>query len=547
MPLSDNNASDTSRFSRDVLTLVTGTTISQIITILAAPLITRLYGPEAFGLLAIFTSITSIIGVIVCLRYELAIMLPRSDEEAADVFGLCILIVFLVSVLSVPVIFLFHQSIEMLLKSSSLGEYIWLVPPSVFLGGIFLALNYWNTRTRQFHRLAVSQVTRSVSSTGAQLGFGFYGFATGGVLIGASVLGQLVSTVVLGVQIVRDHAPFFRKSITVKGMIAVLRRYSNFPRYDIWSALLNTVAMILPVFILTAYFSPTIVGYYALGLMVLQFPLSFIEGAIAQVFYQKAAEAKNIGQQKLKEIVGATIRPLIFAAFIPVVLFMLIGPELFSVIFGAQWSESGTYVRFLSLWIGICFVSSPIGTLFSIFQKQQFTLIFNVIQLISRVGALMAGAMFGNALLAIILFSVVGFITNSAAYFYLLRLSGISIMVPVRIVLHFLLLSIPFVLGILVFQNLFPSKMLSIVIFSLLLFTIFALVIITRDPEISGVFKSVTAQIPVVKKITKYLPSLTFVWIRVFLIWGLEGIYSRGKMFQIYFLNNGVFPDPEFS
>ena len=89
----DQSTSSKSHFSRDILTLVTGTTIAQIITILASPVITRLYGPEAFGLLAIFTSITSIISVIICLRYEPAIMLPKSDEEAANVFGLCILIV----------------------------------------------------------------------------------------------------------------------------------------------------------------------------------------------------------------------------------------------------------------------------------------------------------------------------------------------------------------------------------------------------------------------------------------------------------------------
>jgi len=71
-----------SAFGVDVLTLVTGTTIAQIITVLASPVITRLYGPETFGILALFTSITSIIAVIACMRYELAIMLPESDGEA---------------------------------------------------------------------------------------------------------------------------------------------------------------------------------------------------------------------------------------------------------------------------------------------------------------------------------------------------------------------------------------------------------------------------------------------------------------------------------
>jgi len=56
-----------SSFAADVLKLVTGTTVAQVIAALASPLLTRLYGPEAFGLLALFTSITSIIGVVACM------------------------------------------------------------------------------------------------------------------------------------------------------------------------------------------------------------------------------------------------------------------------------------------------------------------------------------------------------------------------------------------------------------------------------------------------------------------------------------------------
>ncbi len=65
--MSSPEPSRSSSFATDVLKLVTGTTFAQIIAILASPLLTRLYGPEAFGFLALFTSITSIIGVIACM------------------------------------------------------------------------------------------------------------------------------------------------------------------------------------------------------------------------------------------------------------------------------------------------------------------------------------------------------------------------------------------------------------------------------------------------------------------------------------------------
>ena len=88
MPSPEHSCS--SSFAANVLKLVTGTTFAQVIIVLASPLLTRLYGPEAFGFLALFTSITSIIGVIACMRYEMAIMLPKTDEEAANLLGLCL-------------------------------------------------------------------------------------------------------------------------------------------------------------------------------------------------------------------------------------------------------------------------------------------------------------------------------------------------------------------------------------------------------------------------------------------------------------------------
>ena len=227
-------------------------------------------------------------------------MIPQSDEDAANVFGLCIFIVILISILSIPVIILFQKSFEELLKNPQIGQFFWLIPLSIVLSGAFQALNYWNTRYKKFHRLAIAQVINSGATKGIQLGVGIIGYASGGVLIGATIIGQFLSTLAIGVEIINKDLSFFKQNITWKGMANALKRFSNFPKYDIWSALLNAISGALPIFILTMYFNPTIVGYYALGLMVLQLPLSLIGSAVTQVFFQKAAEAKNYKPEALE-------------------------------------------------------------------------------------------------------------------------------------------------------------------------------------------------------------------------------------------------------
>jgi len=500
MALPKPESSSPGTFSRDVLTLVSGTTFAQVITILSTPVITRLFGPEAFGLLALFTTIVGIVTIAACLRYELAIMLPKSDEEAVNVFGLCLVILVIISLLSVPVILLTHTFIEQSLRAPQIGPFLWLIPPMIFLSGAFLALNYWNTRTRQFYRLAIAQMMRSCSTTGTQLGMGIFGFASGGVLVGASVLGQFVSTVVLGIQILRDHYSYFRKNITREGMLAAFREYRNFPKYDLWSALLNNISSTLPIFVLSMYFTSATLGFYSLGLMVLQLPLNLIGNAIGQVFFQKAAETKNISPQKFRDTVESTLKPLILLAFFPTLVFILIGPQLFGVVFGNKWLEAGNYARYLSVWIAVAFVVSPINSIINIFQKQKFGLIINITQIVFRIVALLVGAIFGSALLAIVLFSLVGVITNIIPLLYMFRLSDIPFVKPAKILLEYCLLSIPFGIMIMLIQYAGFISNLELVVVTFLFTVGYYVLAIRRDPEMFRLLKSVISQVPVLKR-----------------------------------------------
>ena len=98
-----------SEFSRNVLTLMTGTTIAQAIPIAISPILTRIYTPEDFGLFAIFIAITSIFGSMANGRYELAIMLPTKDEDAINIFALGFIISTFISLVLLLLVVLFHD------------------------------------------------------------------------------------------------------------------------------------------------------------------------------------------------------------------------------------------------------------------------------------------------------------------------------------------------------------------------------------------------------------------------------------------------------
>lgn len=412
-----------STFATDIFKLVTGTTIAQVITILASPFITRLYGPEAFGFLALFTSITSIIGVIACMRYEQAILLPKDDNEATNLLGLCFLCVISISVLTIPILYFGGEALLSLLRAPGLAPFLIVIPPFILINGVFLALNFWNSRTRHFGRLSVARVTSSLATTGTQLGAGFVGLATGGSLIGANLIGSSVSTGVLGGQIWRDDRRLLQRSISWKGMLDSLKRYKKFPLIDSGSTLLNSISWQLPAFLLAAFFSPVIVGFYSLSFMLLQIPMNLIGTAIAQVFFQRAAELEHGGN--LAPFVEGVFQTLLAVGVFPMLILTVVGEDLFQVVFGLAWAEAGVYAQILSVWAIFWFISSPLTTIYLVKGRQEFGLKMNITIFLTRLVALIMGGLLGSPIAALLFYSGSGALVYGYLCYRLLRLCGV--------------------------------------------------------------------------------------------------------------------------
>jgi O-antigen/teichoic acid export membrane protein len=414
-------------FAGNVSKLITGSVLAQGLGVLVAPVVARLFAPEAFGVAALFASITSTIGVVACLRYELSIMLPKSGEEAANLLGLSLFFVWVITGICTLIIFFAGEVTADLLNSPELKKTLWLIPVSVWVSGTFLALNYWNSRTKHFGRLSIARLISSFTAQSTVLGAGYAGFVSGGALIGSRIVGQFISTLFLGGRIWRDDRRLFKTNIRWKQMTAGLHRHKKFLVYGTWSALLNTASQQMPVLLLAFYFSPKIVGFFALGKTVLSIPLSMVGGAVSQVFFQKASEAHNrIGN--LPEVVEAVFKRLVSLGIFPILLLTLIGQDIFIVAFGAPWAEAGVYMQILGLWVFFQFISSPISTLFAVLEKQSYGLIFNILLFGTRAASLIVGGMTGDVRLTLLLFTSTGVACYGFLCFWLISKAGLSVL-----------------------------------------------------------------------------------------------------------------------
>jgi O-antigen/teichoic acid export membrane protein len=420
-----NKLKPKSEFSRNVLTLMTGTTIAQAIPIAISPILTRIYTPEDFGLFALYTSIASILGVVATGRYELAIMFPKKDENAANIVILSIIISFFISLILLIFIFIFNAQITNILGNQDISLWLYFIPITVVLTGIYQSFNYWSNRKKQYKRLSISRVIQSSTVATTNLGMGFGGFGATGLLFG-TIAGQSIATIILAKMVITEDIEIFKKVKKLK-YFALAKRYVKFPKYEIWSAFFNTASSHSPIILLGVFFNSTVVGFYSLSYRILNLPMSFISSSISQVFLQESAKIKK-DREKLHNLTKSTFKKLFYLGLFPMVFLGVFGDIVFSFIFGEEWKVAGQYAQVLSIWLFFVFLISPLSTLLITLEKQKESFYFNISILISRVLALYLGYyIFNNAFETIVLFTFVGVVFWMGLMFYILQLVDIKL------------------------------------------------------------------------------------------------------------------------
>lgn len=388
------------RFARSVSVLAGGTAVGQAIVVLASPLLTRLYTPEDFGILAIFASILGILGIIASLSYHLAIPLPESDEKSAQVLVLSFFIVLGMTLICALIVWWFGADIASLLNTPGLAPYLWLVPPGLLLLGSYQVLNYWAIRNRVFSAIARTKLTQALSMTVVQLG----GFALGPLaLLLGRVFGQAAGVLVLFKASITPRKETFQK-IRAREIAQVAYRYRRFPIYSTWGGGFNQIGSELPPLLFAALFNPAIAGIYMLAHRVLQMPAALIGQSVAQVFLPKAVDASREGL--LAPLVLSMHRNLAHIAMSPALILLLTGPELFLFTFGNDWAQAGEFSQWMAPWIYLVFISSPLSNVTSIMEQQAVAAVFNAFQLLIRLAAILIGAWYESVTLALILYAI---------------------------------------------------------------------------------------------------------------------------------------------
>lgn len=369
-----------STFARNVSILTGGTVFAQGIALLALPVLTRLYSPQDFDLLAVYVALITLISSISCLRYNIAIPLPEAENDAmvllvlSLVSGLCFGLIFALPAVFAP------NATATLIGQPTLAPHLWLVPLGVMLASIYNALQYWASRKKRFGLVTQTRMTRAIGGVGTQLGFGFTNPAPFGLLLG-HILYSGLGVIGLGRSILFNDQPAIR-ALDWDRVRRVSSEYRRFPVYSVPEALFNIGGMQIPILIISAVAVGPEAGFLMLAMRIMGAPMGLIGNSVAQVFIAEAPAKLRDGT--LAAFTRRTMWTLFRTSAPLLVAIGVLSPILVPIFFGVEWARAGWLTAWITPWIMLQFVASPVSMVLHVIGRVGLALTVNVASFLLR-------------------------------------------------------------------------------------------------------------------------------------------------------------------
>lgn len=356
------------RYINNIITLSLGSGSSQLILIISSIFFTRIYTPEQLGEYTIFLTVVSLLTPIINGRYDLSIVVMKTDEDAYDItIGALLVSIVFTFVISVVLIVL----IEFSSIFNDIGYKILYVIPMIFIISIINILTSYNNRLSQYKIIASTVFLRTFIQSVLQILLGILSLGVNGLIVS-----QLISNIV-GLKkqynyIKRDL--YTKKNIRLKRIFNLLSHEKNQLFYSASSIFISSLSYSIITFFISALYGSKEVGFYSISFRMLGLPIALISANVARVYFKEAIEEKKQRGTYFNLLLKTTkILSIISAPMFIIV--MLSAESIFNVVFGFGWQRAGLFVKILSPMFALRFVVTSISQSLLINGKQKYELI----------------------------------------------------------------------------------------------------------------------------------------------------------------------------
>jgi O-antigen/teichoic acid export membrane protein len=404
-----------SEFRRRVSILAGGTAVAQALNFAVAPVLTRIYGPSAFGNLQVYGALIGFVMIFIALRYDMAVVMPQDDETAANVVAVALTVVLaMTGLISLGVWFVVGHR-WLLPGAQGLIPYLWLLPIGACGVGVYQVLVYWGLRHHAYKAIAISKLNQVIAQAAVQVGAGL--LTHGGLL--ALLVGDVCGRVGGSWRIARITLRkdiFFLRRIRPASMWQVAKRYRNYPLILTGAGLINSAGLQIVPLLITAHYGLRMVGLYALVDRSMQAPMILVAQATSQVYAVQAAQLGTMDSSGLKRLFLKITRSSLLYGIVPLALVCAFAPSLFATVFGEQWRAAGQYARILAPAYYFCFAHQCVCMTLAMLERQSWQAAWDIMRLITVVSVLIgcsaAGVSFERTLLALAAVNCLNYVAN---------------------------------------------------------------------------------------------------------------------------------------
>jgi O-antigen/teichoic acid export membrane protein len=324
------------RVAADMLRLLGASGVAQAIAFAAAPLITRLYSPEAFGHFAVFTAVIGLLLPLASLRYDWAVPLPPEEARAHEIVALCVVLI----LLSAAAAALLGLAARPFLPDRVEPSDVPLLPLAMFLMGLHALMTSWLVRCGAFTRLALVRMATIVGTVACQIGIGRVFPDAAGLILGLAA-GHLC-----GLLAAADlSCGALSKSLATLSRRSLRRTASEYRAFALLTApfgMVNLIGAQAPSLVLPWLYGMPLAGQYSLAQRVLAQPAALVGRAVGQVMWGNTPRLYLENPARLWKLF-IRISAVLFVLMLPGLLLAPFGGAAFALLFGPAWRQAGHF------------------------------------------------------------------------------------------------------------------------------------------------------------------------------------------------------------
>lgn len=355
---------------RGFVVLVGGAGAAQLLTLLASPLLTRLYTPREIGMWSTYTAILMTLSTMSALRFDIAIVVADSDKEARGLFALATRCNLAVATVTTMAMLVGGPRVGRALEAPELIPWFYLMGLNVLVLSQCQILLSWFTRHRQYSAIGRQRVGQAGGTSVTQVACGALHVSVAGLVVGtllggvaALSLSSLMGGTLAHTRGSRDRA------------LGLMQKHWKMPVFNGTTVFADAVRINGIQLAVAAFFSQQVLGLFALAWRSLLLPVTLISGAIATLFFERFSHA---APGTLLRQVRLCLGACILLAIVPFTLAAMFAPAMFAVVFGREWYQAGVLARLMCPYIFMSFLASPISTVFIVTGKQELSLAYSV-------------------------------------------------------------------------------------------------------------------------------------------------------------------------